>query len=66
MPILTDLLNRLLDEEVPVGGSGRGYLFDPSQDLRTGDGLAGGDAVFYVGSLRGDLSGDLTRRAILS
>ena len=54
-----DRIGRLLDGEMPADGSGRGYLFDPSRDLPTGDGLAGGDAVFYVGSLRGDFSGDL-------
>ena len=35
------------------GGSGRSYVYN-SSDLPTGDGAAGGDAVFYVGSLRGD------------
>jgi len=40
------------------GGSGRSYVYDASLDLPTGNGSPGGDAVFYVGSLRGDFSGD--------
>ena len=54
-----DLVGNLLDGEAPDGGSGRGYVFDVAEDLPTGDGLPGGDAVFYVGSLRGDFNGDL-------
>jgi hypothetical protein len=46
-----------LDGEAPTDGSGRGYLYSALADLPTGDGLPGGDAVFYVGSLRGDLWG---------
>jgi hypothetical protein len=45
-----------LDGEVPVGGSRRGYLYSAPLDLPTGNGLAGGDAVFYVGSLRCDFA----------
>ena len=56
----TDLLGNLLDGEAPDGGSGRGYVFDVAEDLPTGNGLPGGDAVFYVGSLRGDFNGDLS------
>ena len=40
------------------GGSGRSYIHDASLDLPTGNGGPGGNAVFYVGSLRGDFSGD--------
>jgi hypothetical protein len=47
-----------MDGEPPSGGSGCGYLFDALLDLPTGDGVPGGDAVFYVGSLRGDFNGD--------
>ena len=54
---LTDLSGRPLDGEARAGGSGLGYLFDAALDLPTGDRMAGGDAVFYVGSLRGDFSG---------
>jgi len=53
---ITDLAGTALDGEAPSGGAGRGYLYDAT-DLPTGDGTAGGDAVFYVGSLRGDLYG---------
>ena len=53
---ITDLAGTALDGEARAGGSGRGYIYDAS-DLPTGDGTAGGDAVFYVGSLRGDLYG---------
>ena len=54
---VTDLAGIALDGETASGGSGRGYIYDGSTDLPTGDGTAGGDAVFYVGSLRGDLYG---------
>ncbi|MCX5676783.1 MAG: DUF4347 domain-containing protein [Planctomycetota bacterium] len=56
---IADLSGNALDGEVRAGGSGRGYLYNAAVDLPTGDGLPGGDAVFYVGSLRGDFSGDL-------
>jgi hypothetical protein len=45
--------NRRLDGEPRAGGSGRSYIC-AAADLPTGDGTQGGDAVFYVGSLRGD------------
>jgi len=51
---LVDLQGHALDGEAKAGGSGRDYLYDGTLDLPTGDGTAGGDAVFYVGSLRGD------------
>jgi len=54
---ITDLAGNALDGETASGGSGRGYIYDALTDLPTGDGTAGGDAVFYVGSLRGDLYG---------
>ena len=49
-----DNLKLRLDGEPKAGGSGRAYLYRAAADLPTGNGLAGGDAVFYVGSLRGD------------
>ena len=51
---LKGLSGRCLDGEPKAGGSGRTYIYDASKDLPTGDGTAGGDAIFYVGSLRGD------------
>jgi len=54
---ITDLAGIALDGETASGGSGRGYIYDAATDLPTGDGAAGGDAVFYVGSLCGDLYG---------
>jgi len=56
---ITDAAGNALDGEPAAGGSGRGYIYSSAVDLPTGDGVAGGDAVFYVGSLRGDCSGDL-------
>jgi len=47
-----------LDGDAPDDGSGRGYLFDTATDLPSGDGTAGGDAVFYIGSLPADATGD--------
>jgi len=55
---IEDLAGNVLDGEAPAGGSGRGYIYDSDVDLPTGDGAAGGDAIFYVGSLQGDLHGD--------
>jgi len=55
--MLRDLMSHLLDGEPAAGGSGLGYLY-AAADLPSGDGLQGGDAVFYVGSLRGDLDLD--------
>ena len=46
-----------LDGEPNAGGSGRGYLWSAA-DLPTGNGAPGGDAIFFVGSLRGDFTGD--------
>jgi hypothetical protein len=45
--------SRCLDGEPKAGGSGRSYVY-AAADLPTGNGTQGGDAVFYVGSLRGD------------
>ena len=45
-----------LDGEPRAGGSGVGYIFSNAADLPTGNGVAGGNAVFYVGSLRGDFA----------
>jgi RHS repeat-associated protein len=55
---IADLAANALDGEAQPAGSRRQYIFSPTLDLPTGDGVAGGDAVFYVGSLRGDFSGD--------
>ena len=52
-----DIAGRRLDGEAKPGGSGRGYIYG-NEDLPTGDGTAGGLAVFYVGSLPGDFDGD--------
>ncbi|MBE3098267.1 MAG: lamin tail domain-containing protein [Planctomycetes bacterium] len=54
---LLNLKGSHLDGEPAATGSGRGYIYDAG-DLPTGDGTPGGDAVFYVGSLRGDLDLD--------
>jgi len=52
---VTDLDGLSLDGEAT--GSGRGYLYD-SYDLPSGDGIAGGAAIFYVGALTGDMNQD--------
>jgi len=54
---ITDAAGNPLDGDPRSGIAGRGYIFDSLADLPSGDGLAGGDAVFYVGSLRADLRG---------
>ena len=54
---ITDLDSNLLDGEPAANSSGLGYIYDAGLDLPSGNGAAGGDAVFYVGSLRGDLRG---------
>ena len=46
-------LNLPLDGEPQADGSGRLFIFS-SANLPTGNGSPGGDACFYVGSLRGD------------
>lgn len=53
---IADLAGNALDGEAPTGGAQRGYLYDASLDLPSGNGSPGGDAVFYVGSLRGDFA----------
>ncbi len=55
---ITDLAGNALDGEAPAGGSGRGYLFSRTLDLPSGNGTAGGDAIFVVGSLIGDITGN--------
>jgi subtilisin-like proprotein convertase family protein len=52
------VLGNPMDGDAPVTGSGLGYIADAALDLPSGDGIPGGDAVFYVGSLRGDFNGD--------
>jgi len=54
---LLDLTGLHLDGEPAATGNGRGYIYDAG-DLPTGDGTEGGDAVFFVGSLRGDMDLD--------
>ena len=54
---IADLDSHPLDGEPKGNSSGLGYIYDDGLDLPSGNGAAGGDAVFYVGSLRGDLRG---------
>ena len=54
---LRETSGQALDGESKAA-SGRSYLYDASLDLPTGNGAPGGDAVFYVGSLRGDFTTD--------
>jgi hypothetical protein len=54
---LRETSGQALDGESKAG-SGCSYLYDAALDLPTGDGAPGGDAVFYVGSLRGDFTAD--------
>jgi hypothetical protein len=56
---LVDAEGLALDGEPRLDAAGLGYLYDAADDLPTGDGVAGGEAVFYVGSLRADLGGYL-------
>ena len=55
---LRDGDGQALDGEPLRGTAGPGYIASAALDLPSGDGTPGGDAVFYVGSLRGDLTGD--------
>jgi len=50
---LKDPIGRLLDGEPKTAG--RTYIRDAA-DLPTGNGTPGGNAIFYVGSLRGDFA----------
>jgi hypothetical protein len=54
---LRETSGQALDGESKAG-SGHSYLYDSLLDLPTGNGAPGGDAVFYVGSLRGDFTTD--------
>ena len=54
---IADTDSHALDGEPAANSSGLGYIYDAALDLPSGNGLAGGDAVFYVGSLRSDLRG---------
>jgi len=56
---ITDIAGNLLDGNAPAGGSGFTCLYDASVDLPSGDGSAGGNAAFYLASLKGDVTGDL-------
>jgi hypothetical protein len=55
---ISDIAGNILDGEAPAAGSGRGCIYDSSIDLPSGDGVPGGDSVFYVASFRGDITGD--------
>jgi len=57
---ITDLAENHLDGEAPASGSGRGYLYDETIDLPSGDGTPGGGGIFFVGHLSGDANGDKT------
>ncbi|HUU90909.1 MAG TPA: lamin tail domain-containing protein [Phycisphaerae bacterium] len=54
---ITDGGGQALDGEPRSNSSGLGYIYDSGDDLPSGDGAAGGAAVFYVGSLRADMRG---------
>jgi hypothetical protein len=54
---IADLTGNNLDGETPIVGSRRPYLYSAALDLPSGNAEAGGDAVFYVGSLQGDFRG---------
>jgi len=54
---ITDAAGNSLDGEPRLDSSGLGYIYDAEEDLPSGDGTAGGDAVFYVGSLQCDFRG---------
>jgi len=54
---ITDLDSNPLDGEPAANSAGLGYIYDAALDLPSGNGAAGGDAVFYVGNLRGDMRG---------
>jgi len=53
---ITDTDSHALDGEPAANSSGLGYIYN-ADDLPSGNGAAGGDAVFYVGSLRADMHG---------
>jgi PKD repeat protein len=55
---LRDEDGQALDGDPLRGTAGPGYIASAALDLPSGDGTSGGDAAFYVGSLRGDLTGD--------
>jgi hypothetical protein len=55
---IRDVAGQAVDGEPRTGGSGHGYIYDAHRDLPSGNGVPGGDVVFYVGSLRGDFNGD--------
>jgi len=54
---ITDAAGNILDGDPVLNSSGMGYIYDADLDLPSGDGTPGGDAVFYVGSLRADMRG---------
>ncbi|HUU90439.1 MAG TPA: lamin tail domain-containing protein [Phycisphaerae bacterium] len=54
---VADAAGNRLDGEPALNSSGMGYIYDAGLDLPTGNGMAGGNAVFYVGSLRADMRG---------
>ena len=54
---VADTDSHALDGDPAANSSGLGYIYDAALDLPSGNALAGGDAVFYVGSLRPDMYG---------
>ncbi|KPK43240.1 MAG: hypothetical protein AMK72_13610 [Planctomycetes bacterium SM23_25] len=54
---ITDAHGHGLDGEPAADSAGLHYIRDARLDLSSGNGAAGGEAVFYVGSLRADLRG---------
>ena len=54
---LQDTDGQALDGEARLDSSNLGYIRDAVKDLPSGDGTPGGDAIFYVGSLRADMRG---------
>ena len=55
---IASLSGQALDGEARGAGQESPYIYDAATDLPTGDGVPGGDAVFYVGSLWGDFDAD--------
>ena len=54
---INDAAGNILDGEPALNSCGMEYIYDAALDLPTGNGAPGGNAVFYVGSLRADMRG---------
>ncbi len=54
---ITDSHGHGLDGEPAADSSGLHYICDAALDLPSGNGFQGGEAIFYVGSLRADARG---------